>query len=204
MPALQTWFAAHCVPPLPAQPPQLFGSLLGLTQSPLHSISVGSHAPAHVPPLQNGVVPPHTVGHMPQCDASVNRSTHTPPQFVSPGPQQMPLVHVSPAAHALPQPPQFASSVCGSEHVPPQLFWLAVQHCLLPLPVGGLHVVPVPQLLPHVPQFVLSSSRLHTPLQFVSLPLQHAAGVPEWHVSPIVESHIVPHAPQLLLSVCVF
>ena len=42
------------------------------------------------------------------------------------------------------------------------------------------------------------------PLQFVSVVSQHVAGVPDLHVSPIVVSHIVPHVPQLLLSVCVF
>ena len=60
------------------------------------------------------------------------------------------------------------------------------------------------QLIPQAPQFVLSLSRLHTPLQFVSVVPQHAAGVPDLHVSPIVVSHIAPHVPQLLLSVCVF
>jgi hypothetical protein len=60
------------------------------------------------------------------------------------------------------------------------------------------------QLLPHVPQFVASSSRLHVPLQFVSVALQHAAGVPALQVSPPAVSHIVPHVPQLVSSVCVF
>ena len=85
----------------------------------------------------------HALLHAPQFELSVVVLTHTPLHAVSPGPQQMPSVHVSPLAHATPpapaQPPQFASSVCGSEHVPPQLFWLAVQHAT-PVPaVGGLH-----------------------------------------------------------------
>jgi hypothetical protein len=205
-PLLQTWFAAHCVPPLPAQPPQLFGSLLMLTQSPLHSVSVGSQAPAQVPPLQTGVVPPQVVVHEPQCVLSVSRSTQTPLQAVSPGAQQMPLVQVSPEAHALPQVPQFISSVIGSEHVPLQLFSLAVQHAT-PVPaVGCLHDSPIVvlQLAPHMPQFALSASRLHEPLQFDSPAPQHTAGVPDVQLSPAVVSHVVPHMPQFVLSVCVF
>jgi hypothetical protein len=136
---LHTWFAAQVV----VQLPQWFGSLVVFAQSPLHSVSVGSHVLAHVPPLQTAVAPLHTVVHEPQCVLSVSVSTQTPLQAVSPGPQQMPLVHVSPEAHATPpapaQPPQFASSVCGSEHEPPQLFWLAVQHATIVPVVGGLH-----------------------------------------------------------------
>lgn len=209
-PLLQTWFAAHWRPPLPAQPPQLFGSLLMLTQSPLHSVSVGSHAPAQVPPLQTGVLPPQVVVHEPQCVLSVSRSTQTPLHAVSPGAQQIPLVQVSPAAHATPvapaQPPQFASSVIGSEHVPPQLFSLAVQHAT-PVPAFGcLHDSPIVvlQLAPHMPQFALSASRLHEPLQFDSPAPQHTAGVPDVQLSPIAVSHVVPHMPQFALSVCVF
>jgi hypothetical protein len=33
---------------------------------------------------------------------------------------QTPLVHVTPVAHALPQPPQLLLSVCSSTHVLPQ------------------------------------------------------------------------------------
>jgi hypothetical protein len=136
---LHTWFAAHVV----VQLPQWFGSLLVFVQSPLHSVSVGSHEPAHVPPLHTAVVPLHEVVQEPQCVLSVSRSTQTPLHAVSPGPQQMPLVHVSPEAHATPpapaQPPQFDSSVIGSEHAPPQLFWLAVQHATVVPVVGGLH-----------------------------------------------------------------
>jgi hypothetical protein len=132
---LQTWLFAHVVP----QPPQLFGSLFVFVQSPLQSVSVGSHEPAHVPPLQNGEVPPHTFVHEPQCVLSVSVSTQTPPHAVSPGPQQMPLVHVSPEPHVVPQLPQFSSSVIGSEQVPPQLFWFAVQHATVVPVFGGLH-----------------------------------------------------------------
>ena len=142
-PLLHAWFAGQFVPPPGTQPPQLFGSLFVLTQSPLHNVSVGSQAPAHVPPLHTGVPPMHALLHVPQFELSVVVLTHTPLHAVSPGPQQMPLVHVSPLAHATPpapaQPPQFASSVCGSEQVPLQLFWLAVQHAT-PVPaVGGRH-----------------------------------------------------------------
>ena len=80
-----------------------------------------------LPPLHTGVVPPQTFVHEPQFVLSVRVSTQTPLQAVSPGPQQIPLVQVSPTAQATPpavpaQPPQFASSVSGSEHEPPQLF----------------------------------------------------------------------------------
>jgi hypothetical protein len=196
---LHTWSFAHCVP----HAPQLFGSLFVLTQSPLQSVSVGSHAPAQVPPLQNAVAPEHDVVHEPQCVLSVSRSTQTPLHAVSPGPQQMPLVHVSPLPHARPQPPQFASSVSGSEHVPLQLFSLAVQHATVVPVVGGLHDSPIAvlQLAPHAPQFVLSASRLHAPPQFASPLPQHAAGVPDKQLSPV--PHVVPHMPQFASSLWV-
>jgi hypothetical protein len=57
------------------------------------------------------------------------------------------------------------------------------------------------QLAPHAPQFALSSSVLHEPLQFVSPLPQHAAGVPERHMSPI--GQLVPHVPQFASSLCV-
>ena len=32
---------------------------------------------------------------------------------------------------------------------------------------------------------------------------QHTAGMPDWQLSPIVVSHVVPHVPQFASSVCV-
>jgi hypothetical protein len=116
----------------------------------------------------------------------------------------MPLVHVSPYGHSLPQLPQFASSVIGSLHVPLQLFSVASQHAS-PVPVvGGLHVSPVPHVVPHVPQFTVSFRLLHVPLQFVSPVPQHTAGFPAVQLSPIDVSHVVPHVPQFASSVCGF
>jgi hypothetical protein len=57
------------------QPPQLFGSVLVLTQTPLHALSVPGQAQ-----LPDAQLPPdaHTVVHDPQCCGSVCVSVQTP------------------------------------------------------------------------------------------------------------------------------
>jgi hypothetical protein len=55
----------------------------------------------------------------------------------------LPLSHVAPPVHRVPQAPQLASSVIGSLHEPPQLFSVAWQQTPLWQVVSGgvLHVV---------------------------------------------------------------
>lgn len=88
----------------------------------------------HFPALQFGVVPEHTIPHLPQLLLSEFRSTHLCAQQAG----------VVPVVHALPHLPQFFASVARSVHL------LAQQPGLVPL----VHAVP------HPPQFFASLVKL--------------------------------------------
>jgi hypothetical protein len=170
------------------QPPQWFGSVCVLTQTPLHKVSPVGHT--HVP-LQ--IVPPvHALPHAPQLLVVV-KSTQAAPHTPNPvGHTQLPELHVAPLAHFVPQALQLFGSVCVLTQTPP--------HKVVP-PVHW-HV-PETQLVPPVhvvvqtPQWFESVCRLTQALPHTPNPGGHAQ-TPALHVPP--EGQTIPHAPQLLAS----
>jgi len=116
---------------------------------------------------------------------------------VAVGHAHLPYTHPLPPVHLLPQAPQLVGSDWRLTHTVPQ------QTCAVGHPQGlhlpALHVDPVKQALPHVPQFKVSLLVLtHLPAQLVSPRMQEHA--PVMQVNPAVVSHLVPQVPQLLLS----
>lgn len=157
---LHTCRAPQVVPQLP----QLFGSLVGSMQVPLHESSLPGQPHRLLtqssPALQ-------TFPHVPQLFGSVEPSTQLCPQ-VSNGELQMgehvPPEQTSLALQTLPQVPQFRGSLSGSMH--------AVPHWSVPLPqlhCAPTQVAPSAQVLPHAPQLPESELRsTHWPLQKVN------------------------------------
>lgn len=106
------------------------------------------------------------------------------------------FAHVSPSAHAIPQPPQFIAS-CAT-HAPPQ------QSSPRAMPAGAahssvpqrqapiVHVVPAGHMRPHMPQLASSPvvSTQRPPQQ--PCPIGHAAPVPGHTHMPI--EHVSPLA----------
>jgi hypothetical protein len=139
-PAVQTSVALHLL----LHAPQLFGSLEVVTQALPHWVSEMSQPAVQVPSLQSGLglvhaVPPAPM-QPPHAFGFVSLSTQTPPQLISFGPQQTPLLQVSLPWHWFPQVPQLLLSVSGSEQVPLQLFCVSRQQAtvVVVLPVSGV------------------------------------------------------------------
>lgn len=87
----------------------------------------------HAPLAQYGVVPEHTVLHVPQWFGSERRSTHAPLHANVPiGQPQDPPLHTCPAAQRLPHAPQLLGSSLTGMHAPPQSS----------MPVGQRHTPP--------------------------------------------------------------
>jgi hypothetical protein len=112
--------------------------------------------------------------------------------------------------HAFPQPPQLPLSEPVFTHAMPA----SVGHCVSPgaqAHVPAVHTWPASQTLPHMPQFALSvlvfaqygtpPSGVHSASPPPSSPPHSIAHLPAVHTSPT--EHVLPHVPQLALSVCV-
>ena len=120
------------------QPPQLLGSLVGFTQTPLQAISGLGQLATQVDPLQTSPI---------EVQLSAGVAALQPPQFTEslvklvqiaplwtvalvllagqtlgsvPVQPQTPLVQVAPTAHWMPQPPQLLGSLFSFTHVVPQ------------------------------------------------------------------------------------
>jgi hypothetical protein len=102
------------------QPPQFALSDAVFTHEPLHDVWPTPHW-AHRPPL-HVCDAPHALPHAPQCFGSFVRSTHVPPQSVSPlGHVHAPAAQTCPTVHAVPHAPQLAASDCTSVQAEPHL-----------------------------------------------------------------------------------
>jgi hypothetical protein len=184
---------AHVVP----QPPQLEVFDVVSMQVPLQSICPTVAQP-QVPLLQ--VAPPgHTVQLVPQWAESVSE-LHAPSEhlLVPEGHMetQMPPLHAPPdwqVTHSVPQCIAFDATHEPEHRTKPD------EHEQVPL----VHVVPVPQALPHLPQFSLSvDSSTQVPLHAVLLPV-HATDDPSgFDVGPSAEtSDPPPSSPKTVASV---
>src|SRR5438874_1177377 len=92
---------------------------------------------------------PHLLPHAPQLFGSTPITTQAPLHSCSPtGHPHVPLPHVAPPVHLMPQPPQLLLSLSSSTHVPPQLFWPPAQH------VPSWQLSPTGHELPQVPQLL--------------------------------------------------
>ena len=137
VPRPQQWPVWHCspmlhaVPPEPAQPPQLFGSVVGSVQAPAHTTSpVGQvHAPLlHVAPVA------HTLPHVMQLFGSLLRFVHTGGTSLRQAvfgelhvELHTPELQVWSDPHLLVHVPQLFGSVWRFTHEPPQLSWPLAQ-----------------------------------------------------------------------------
>ena len=65
-PLAQSWPVGQAIP----QPPQLFRSVLVLTQTPAHAVCPGGHEITHTPAVHTWP-PAHALPHIPQCARSV-------------------------------------------------------------------------------------------------------------------------------------
>ena len=156
----------------------------------------------------------HTVPQAPQWDGLVRRSTHVPPQLVSPVAQaswHWPETHPKPAAHAFPQVPQFRSSVDRlvqtSEGSPALQVVFGARHWQVEeeQTVAGVQTVPqAPQLEPlvevstQVPEDVGGHSATGAGAQMqepaVQVPSPQAwPQVPQWAGSVWRFTHCTPH-----------
>jgi hypothetical protein len=111
----------QAVPPEPAQPPQLFGSVPGSLQVAPHRLSpVGQHVPLMQLPLEPQLLP-----QLPQFEPDVSSLTHKPPQFENPEAQQIGGV-----------PPTL--SVPALQQIPHELCWPDAQQMppVLSVPAG--------------------------------------------------------------------
>jgi hypothetical protein len=203
MPVMHWAPAGHAM----SQPPQLFGSLVGSTQTLLQRICVPGHtillqvwAVQHPPPWHEVVPAGHVSPQPPQLSMSVFVSTHVVPQHVRPTGQgvfwqfvvfgwQTPSEHVSFAPQTLPHVPQLLGSVSRFASQPSATWWSQsakpTEHAAIAQAEETQSVVPFgtgPHTTPHAPQLLSSDeSTAHwTPLQHVW---------PEGHV------WLAPHGP---------
>lgn len=153
----------------------------------------------HAPPTHAWVRLVQARPQAPQFAASVERSTHVPPQLTWPVGQHLPSVHVVPLAHAAPQAPQFAGSVDVSTHAPAaQLVNPAGQQ--VPAEQDG---VAEGQTFRHAPQFAASVARFtHAVVQSSGQVAVVQPQTPAVHVA--WSWHAVPHRPQFAASTSVF
>jgi hypothetical protein len=113
VPLEQMPVAPHEVP----QVPQLAGSMVRLTQMPLHSVRPGAQAQA---PLTQEPSP-HEVPQLPQFAGSFCVLTQRPLHSVLPiGHWHVPEIHDAPAAQPTPHMPQLVTSFCVLTHWFPQ------------------------------------------------------------------------------------
>jgi hypothetical protein len=171
------------------QLPQLFVSLVVLTQAPEHAVGVlPEHPDTHVPPEHAGVPASalQACAHDPQLFLSVCSSTQTPVHWEYPvlqakpqlPPEQVAVAFPTEVVHRLPHPPQFCVFVCSSTQVPPQRVVppeQPVTQVTAPppsappsaaveqtgVPASALHATP------QSPQFAAVSSVTHAPLHRV-------------------------------------
>ena len=79
-------------------------------------------------------VPLQTVPQAPQFAASVERSTHIPPQLLRPdGHTHMPPLQINPVGQTVPQLPQLLASLCRVVQIPEQFVW-PLEHTALQVP----------------------------------------------------------------------
>jgi len=102
--------AMHTLPPVHAMPhpPQLFTSVIVLTQAPVQLVVPPGHMVVHV--IEHTCVAVHIVPQAPQFWGSVAVSTQIPPQSTPAGQPQVPLLHTCPPTHLMPHPPQLLTS----------------------------------------------------------------------------------------------
>ncbi len=129
VPALQYCVGPQALPlpPPPAQPPQLFGSLAVSTQAGLPPQFWKFPVHTQLPPTQLAPMPPQAWPQPPQLFGSVFTSTQEVPQTV-PGEgqvMQLPPAHCWFAPHAVAQLPQWAGFVARSAQAPLQSMVLA-------------------------------------------------------------------------------
>jgi len=129
--------SAHICPAGQAVPhmPQFAASVITFTQTPPQSVVSVGHAQA---PEEQLCPAGQAMPHMPQCSGEAMRSTQIvrmpmpimsmTSQALSPlghADTQLPPVHISSAAHIVPQAPQLPLSVLVSVQVAPQRSWPA-------------------------------------------------------------------------------
>jgi len=190
--------------------PQLLGSSRRRTHWPPQSTLPFEVPPSLPVPLQPPAVHAparqtspfaHFVLQPPQFKRSTVTSTHTLLQESSPaGHPHLPEMHCAPFWQTLPHAPQFWLSLFSSTHELLQSVRpvTAVLHPAAHLPMAQTAIV-LTQFVPQAPQFFGFSERLtQTPLHSVVPAAQPHA---PWRQS-FVAAHVVPHAPQLLGSLC--
>lgn len=219
LPLRQDWPAPHTVP----HEPQLFPSVCVFEQVPPQLVGVWLEQ-MQLPPEQTRLLPQLTE-HMPQLALSVLRLAQLLPHAVYPDAQLAELLthvpaplHLSPLAHAVPQPPQFVALSFRLTQFP----WPPKEmppHCVRPVGqahVPLLHATPPEQMVPHVPQLRLSVDvSTHVVVFPPKKPVDVHMVSPLLHTTPAsAVAHVppeqtallrqrLPQPPQLVLSVCV-
>jgi hypothetical protein len=201
------WPEMHAAPESHTKPqePQLLASLVVSTQPAEHAVRPVVQTQVGLEPAGVWHVEPtgHTVPHVPQLKLSVLVLVQTPgllplaPHTVAPAGQlHVDAAHVPPLGHALPQTPQSVTLVCRLSHPSGQAV-VPVGQPQMPL----VQVAPAPcgHFMPHWLQLAGSVCTLvQTLLQMLVMPAGQLH-VPLVQVAPT--GQVVPHVPQLLLSV---
>ncbi len=187
--------ALHVAPTLQALPHMPQSTLLEVRseQTPLQSDCPAGQP--HTPLVQT---PPtaQALPHIPQLPTSLDTSTQALPQMLWPmGQVQAPAMQVAEAGHAVPQAPQLVGSTSLSMHRPAQR---SGDGALQPVHFPAAHMAPMPQPLPHTPQFAASVWRSTQALPQVTFgamqppPLDELAAMPP---APLLAA--MPPAPLL-------
>jgi hypothetical protein len=175
-----------------AQKPQLFLSLVRLTQVRLHMARPAAQVVAHAPLLHTWPIM-QRLPQAPQLPRSDCKFAQSMPQLVSPALQVQTLdTHVAPAGQRLPQLPQLRSSVCVSTQAP------AMPHEVSPVGHPPVHVPPThwlpgPQRVPQPPQSFGSVLVSTQAVPHIVVPVPHVHML-ETQLAPF--GHAVPQPPQ--------
>ncbi len=180
-----------------SQAPQWPASVALSTQTPKQT-SVLPTGQTHLLAVQ--VAPTgHLLKQAPQLSKSLVLSVQTTPHMsgLATGQVQTPLAQLAPVGHFLAQAPQLFTSVDTSVQPIPGQRIIPVPHAQTP----DLQV-PLPQVVPHFPQFFASLVKsTHVPgagPQIVGVADGQAEHTPLAQVAPT--GHALPHAPQLEVS----